>query len=230
MEKIKKRNGTFWRHWKKISENKSFTKPKNGDKSHVAEKLKDTTLLLWKGFVFHVRGSGCVQNQVLRAYGKSAQCHNASAQKWTIQSETNKKTSHRNSLFFSLMENHRLKTLKNMTLNIYPIVNIPKATRPPRHHCSKKWQWQCFNPLHPSSIAMVASDYPQKLCWDLSLECVRSRKAKAIAIIPWYVIITKHILVTGYCAIGLPLRYMFVQLIDFTCIPFSVTLLLVIIT
>ena len=31
-------------------------------------------LLLWNGFVFHVRGLRCVQNEVLSTYGRSALC------------------------------------------------------------------------------------------------------------------------------------------------------------
>ena len=37
-----------------------------------AKKVERGTLLLWNGFVFHVRGFGCIQNQVLSSYGKSA--------------------------------------------------------------------------------------------------------------------------------------------------------------
>ena len=47
-------------------------------KSHKAKKggsliVERGYLLLWKGFVLHVRGFGCVQNQVLSTYRKSAQ-------------------------------------------------------------------------------------------------------------------------------------------------------------
>ena len=44
-------------------------------------------LLLWNGFVFYVRGFGCVQNQVLSTYKKVHRMN----EKWTIQSETDKK-------------------------------------------------------------------------------------------------------------------------------------------
>ena len=35
---------------------------------------RDPLETLGDGFVFHVRGFGCVQNQVLSTYGKSAPC------------------------------------------------------------------------------------------------------------------------------------------------------------
>ena len=54
---------------------KSLTKPKKGGwKSHSAEKREREILLLWNGFVFHVRGFGCVQNQIQSTYGNSALC------------------------------------------------------------------------------------------------------------------------------------------------------------
>ena len=40
----------------------------------MPKKIERGTLLLWNGFVFHVRGFGCVQNEVLSTYGK---VHNA---------------------------------------------------------------------------------------------------------------------------------------------------------
>ena len=46
-------------------------------------------VLHWNGFAFHVRGFRRVQNQALSTYGKSPQCT-----KRTIQSKTDKKTSH----------------------------------------------------------------------------------------------------------------------------------------
>ena len=48
-------------------------------KSHKAEKRENfivskkwngVTLLLWNGFVFHVRGFGCIQNEELSTNGK----------------------------------------------------------------------------------------------------------------------------------------------------------------
>ena len=42
---------------------------KKGGKSHSVE--KKLTLLLWNGFLSHVRGFGCVENEVLSTYGKS---------------------------------------------------------------------------------------------------------------------------------------------------------------
>ena len=49
---------------------KSLTKPKKG-KSQCRKKWKvDPSALEW--ILFHVRGFGCVQNEVLSNYGKSA--------------------------------------------------------------------------------------------------------------------------------------------------------------
>ena len=66
---------------------KNLTKPKM--EGGISEYQKDGkgALLPWNGFVFYVRGFGCVQSQVLSNYGKSAK----SAQKRTIQSEADKK-------------------------------------------------------------------------------------------------------------------------------------------
>ena len=47
----------------------SLTVPKKGRKSHSIE--KKWTLLLWNGFLSHVRGFGCVEDEVLSTYGKS---------------------------------------------------------------------------------------------------------------------------------------------------------------
>ena len=40
-------------------------------KSLSAEESGQMALLLWNGFVFHVSGFGCVQNQVLSTYHKT---------------------------------------------------------------------------------------------------------------------------------------------------------------
>ena len=40
----------------------------------MPKKVERGTLLLWNGFVFHVRGFECVQNEVLITDGESAQC------------------------------------------------------------------------------------------------------------------------------------------------------------
>ena len=42
------------------------------EKSHGVEIVEKVTILHWKGFAFHVRGFGCVQNEVLCTYGKSS--------------------------------------------------------------------------------------------------------------------------------------------------------------
>ena len=57
--------GTIKKFRKKIS----LTVPKNGGKSHNIK--KKWTLLLWNGFLSHIRGFGCVENEVLSTYGKS---------------------------------------------------------------------------------------------------------------------------------------------------------------
>ena len=57
--------GTLKKYWKKIS----LTVPKKGGKSLSVE--KKWTLLLWNGFLSHVRGFGCVENEVLSTYDKS---------------------------------------------------------------------------------------------------------------------------------------------------------------
>ena len=59
----------------KTSKNQKFQKknrffPKMSQVSRIAAK----TPLICIGFVFHVRGFGCVQSQVLDTNGKSAQC------------------------------------------------------------------------------------------------------------------------------------------------------------
>ena len=54
-------------------------------KSHSAEKREKGN-----GFLSHVRGFGCVENEVLSTYGKSALMH----KKWTDRVERTKKTSH----------------------------------------------------------------------------------------------------------------------------------------
>ena len=48
---------------------KSFTKPKYGGRLIVPKKVEMGTLLLWNGFLFHVRGFGCAENQVLSTHG-----------------------------------------------------------------------------------------------------------------------------------------------------------------
>ena len=67
------------------------------EKSHSGENMDRGTIQLWNGFIFHVRGFGCVQHQVLSTYGKNAQSTGKVVQKWTIQSEIYQKSSHCNS-------------------------------------------------------------------------------------------------------------------------------------
>ena len=50
----------------------SLTVPKRGGKSPSVKKSTKGTLLLRNGFLSHVRGFGCVENQVPSTYGKSA--------------------------------------------------------------------------------------------------------------------------------------------------------------
>ena len=82
----------------------SLTVPKKGGKSQCRKKW---TLLLWNGFLSDVRGFGCVKNEVLSTYGKSALIH----KKWTDRVELTKKTSHCKSRDF--LRKRRLK--KNAT-------------------------------------------------------------------------------------------------------------------
>ena len=66
--------GTIRKFRKKIS----LTVPKKGVKSHSVKKVERGTLLLWHGFLSHLRGFGCVENKVLSTYGKSWEmCINA---------------------------------------------------------------------------------------------------------------------------------------------------------
>ena len=57
---------------KKMRNLNSLTVPEKGGKSHSVKKVERGTLLLWNGFLSHVRGFGCVENEVLSTYGKSA--------------------------------------------------------------------------------------------------------------------------------------------------------------
>ena len=66
IKKLKEPLETF-----KNFQKKSFMAEK---RSHSAKKVNKVALLLWNGFVFHVRDFGCVQNEVLSTYGKSTQC------------------------------------------------------------------------------------------------------------------------------------------------------------
>ena len=88
---------------------KKSHKAEKGEKLHSAEKCGTGTLLLWNGFVFDVRGFGCVQNQVLSTYGKSAQVP-------LHKSETDKKEKKLVTVIvrrFSSMEKRRLKTVRS---------------------------------------------------------------------------------------------------------------------
>ena len=57
----------------KFSKKKSQSR-KKGRSLIVSTKVERGTLLLWNGFLFHVRGFGRVQNEVLSIYGENAQC------------------------------------------------------------------------------------------------------------------------------------------------------------
>ena len=76
---------------------KSLTQPEKGE-SHGAETSEKGTLPLCHGFVFHVGDIKSVQNQQLYTCGKE----NILYKKWTIQSETDKKTYHCKSRAFFL--------------------------------------------------------------------------------------------------------------------------------
>ena len=60
----------LWRHIK-LFRNISRSR-KKGEVSEC-RKIDEGTLLFWNGLDFFVRGFGCVQDQVLSTYGKSAQ-------------------------------------------------------------------------------------------------------------------------------------------------------------
>ena len=61
--------GTLWSNKKNSEKNECR---KKGERLIVSEKVERGTLLLWNGFLFHVRGFGCVENVVLSTNGKSA--------------------------------------------------------------------------------------------------------------------------------------------------------------
>ena len=50
----------------------SHSAEKKGKSLIVSKKVERGTLLLWTGFLSHFSGFGCVENEVLSAYGKSA--------------------------------------------------------------------------------------------------------------------------------------------------------------
>ena len=64
------------------------------------------TLLHWNGFLSHVRGFGCVENEVLSTYGKNTKMH-ILHKKWTDRVELTKKTTHCKSRDF--LRKRRLK-------------------------------------------------------------------------------------------------------------------------
>ena len=60
---------------KKFGKNEKFEQSqcrKKKGKSHSVKKSGKRTLLLRNGFLSHVRGIGCVENEVPSTYGKSA--------------------------------------------------------------------------------------------------------------------------------------------------------------
>ena len=66
---------------------------------------------------FYVRGFGCVENEVLNTYGKSALMH----KKWTDRVELTKKTSHSKSRDF--LRKRRLKTMGLKVFSIFMILD-----------------------------------------------------------------------------------------------------------
>ena len=63
----------------------------------VSKKVERGTLLLWNGFLFHVRSFGCVQNEVLSTYDKVLSAQKVDRSRWTDE-----KTSQCESRAFSL--------------------------------------------------------------------------------------------------------------------------------
>ena len=87
--KISKIDGVNSKKSSNKMRNLSLTVPKKGKRLIVSIKVEKGTLLLWNGILSHVRGFGCVENEVLSTYGKSALMH----KKWTDCVELTKKTS-----------------------------------------------------------------------------------------------------------------------------------------
>ena len=57
----------------KIFRKKASQSRKWGGESLIEPKnIEEGTTLLWNAFVFHVRGVGCLQNEVLNTYGENA--------------------------------------------------------------------------------------------------------------------------------------------------------------
>ena len=82
--KISKIDGTIKKFRKEIS----LTVPKKKEESLIVSKKVD--LLLWNGILTHVRGFGCVENEVLSTYGKVGKCA-LMHKKWTFRVELTKK-------------------------------------------------------------------------------------------------------------------------------------------
>ena len=60
---------------KKFGKNDKFEQSHSAEKGKsliVSTKVERGTLLLWDGFLSHIRGFGCVESEVLSTYGKSA--------------------------------------------------------------------------------------------------------------------------------------------------------------
>ena len=96
--KYQKNEGGPFEHIEKLPKN-SLAKPKKGaGKSLSAEKLERGTRLLCYGFVFHVIGFRCVQNQVLSTFDKNPQCTKSGTYRVSSSDEKKRKnTSHSNS-------------------------------------------------------------------------------------------------------------------------------------
>ena len=71
LRKFKKVEGGTLSSIENFSKNNSH-KAKKGVSIIVSKTVERGTLLLWNGFLIHVKGFGCVQNEVLSTYGKSA--------------------------------------------------------------------------------------------------------------------------------------------------------------
>ena len=73
LQKWKKTEGwTLWKLIKNFRKKVSQSQKRGGKSPVVPKKVERGTLLLWNGFLSHVRGFGCVENAVLSTYGKSA--------------------------------------------------------------------------------------------------------------------------------------------------------------
>ena len=71
-KKVSQRQKTLKGETEKVPFVSLIKVPKKRESLTVSKKVERGTLMLWIGFLSHVRGFGCVENEVLTANGKSA--------------------------------------------------------------------------------------------------------------------------------------------------------------